>query len=249
MNKTSRIFVQGLAVVAPVAVTAYVVYWLAATSEKLLRRAIVTVVPDEYYVPGLGVVSALVVVFVIGLLVQVWFVRRLVRWGETILDRIPLVKLLYGAMRDMMNFFGSDASRRFHQVVTVSLDNGGATLLGLMTREDFDGLPEDLAGDDEVAVYLPMSYQLGGFTVFVPRARLTRLDMSIEDAIRFAVTAGVSANASRQQGSLAAQRNCSPQNRSKEEHDGNSEREAGPTQPQDRGDGREGRRKGRGGQG
>ena len=97
-------------------------------------------------------------------------------------------------MRDLLELFQSDPSKRLRKVVRVKLPNSPLCLIGFITREDFTGLPPGLGGPDIVAVYCPMSYMIGGFTLFVPRAQLEPLDMSFEDAMRFAVTAGLSVN-------------------------------------------------------
>jgi uncharacterized membrane protein len=72
------------------------------------------------------------------------------------------------------------------------LDNKDVGLIGFITREDFKDLPKNLGDKDKVAVYLPMSYQVGGFMVIVPKSRITIVDMSIEEAMKFALTAGLS---------------------------------------------------------
>jgi uncharacterized membrane protein len=76
------------------------------------------------------------------------------------------------------------------KVVMMSVGDTGMRTLGLVTRDHFKDLPSGLGGDGVVAVYVPFSYQVGGFTVFVPCDRLTVLDMSLEDAMHFIVTAG-----------------------------------------------------------
>ena len=119
------------------------------------------------------------------------YFRRLVRWIEEGLDRIPLVKTVYGAVRDLMSLFSKAGTRKFSKVVMVKFPGLEARLVGFVTIEDFTGLAID-AGPGDVAVYLPMSYTIGGYTVFLPRKCLTPLDMSLEDAMRFVVTAGMS---------------------------------------------------------
>jgi uncharacterized membrane protein len=91
-----------------------------------------------------------------------------------------------------MGFFGGSDKGKFNKVVMVSLGGTGARILGLVTREDFGSLPAGIGGDDRVAVYLPMSYQVGGFTAIVPRSAIEQVEMSMEEAMRFAVTAGMS---------------------------------------------------------
>jgi len=192
LGRLARPFLSGLAVVLPIVVTIAVLLWLVATAESLLGMVIRWVLPEGTTVPrGFGLVAALGLIFAIGVLMEAVYFRRLVRWIEEGLDRIPLVKTVYGAVRDLMSLFSKAGSRKFSKVVLVKLPGTEASLIGFVTIEDFAGLPV-APGAGQVAVYMPMSYTIGGYTVFVPRDWLTPLDMSLEDAMRFVVTAGMS---------------------------------------------------------
>jgi uncharacterized membrane protein len=191
MKLVIRMFLTGLAAVLPVTVTLYVVYWLGSTAEAFLGGGLKMLIPDSRYWPGMGVVAGLVLVFVIGALMKAWLFRKLFRWGERLVERIPLVKALYGAVRDLMGFFSGSDTKAMRRAVMVTVGNTPVRLIGFVTREHFGDLPAGIGGDDTVAVYLPMSYQIGGFTTFVPRSAIQPVDMSIEQAMRFAVTAGM----------------------------------------------------------
>ena len=149
-------------------------------------------IPDTLYWPGMGVAAGLVLVFVIGALMRAWLFRKVFRWGERLVERIPLVKALYGSVRDLMGFFSGSDTKAMRRAVMVTVGNTPLRLIGFITREDFGDLPVGIGSDDTVAVYLPMSYQIGGFTTMVPRSAVQPIDMSIEQAMRFAVTAGMS---------------------------------------------------------
>ena len=192
LGRIARPFLSGLAVVLPIVVTIAVVLWLVNTAETLLATVMQWVLPEGSSVPrGLGLVAAIGLIFAIGVLMEAVYFRRLVSWIEEGLDRIPLIKTVYGAVRDLMSLFSKAGSRKFSKVVLVKLPGTEASLIGFVTIEDFAGLPV-APGAGQVAVYMPMSYTIGGYTVFVPREWLTPLDMSLEDAMRFVVTAGMS---------------------------------------------------------
>lgn len=183
-----RVLVRGLLAVMPIVVTVALLWWLFEKVEGAFGYVIRLLIGDRY-VPGMGLALGLVVVLAAGVAMSTWFVRRLVKWGEKQLMRLPLVKTLYGSVQDMLGLFaGSGQKKQFDKVVTVEW--GGRKFLGFVTREHFEDLP-GLAGADEVAVYLPMSYQLGGFTLMVPREQVTAVSMSLEEAMKFAITAGV----------------------------------------------------------
>lgn len=191
MKTLSKIFFKGLAALLPITVTIYIIYWLGATAEDLFRRFLPA---NVTWPPGMGVVVGIGVVFGIGLLMNAWIIQMLFDWAESLLNRIPLVKTLYGSVRDLMGFFSGSEKKPFNQVVMVQIGDSKVRILGLVTREDFSDLPPGIGSKDTVAVYMPMSYQLGGFTALVPRAAIQPVDMTMEEAMRFAVTAGMSKN-------------------------------------------------------
>ena len=191
MRFVSNIILKGLATVLPVGLTIYLIYWFSVSIESLLRPWITVVIPEQYYVPGLGLVSGLILLFFIGLAINAWIVQRLIAIGEHILERIPLIKSVYGGLRDFMDFFSSSQQRKeLQQVVRVTVAD--MTLLGFITRDQIDYVPKAEPDDDIIAVYLPMSYQIGGYTVYLPRSQVTPVDMSMEDAMRQILTAGLS---------------------------------------------------------
>jgi uncharacterized membrane protein len=191
LRRLARTFLSGLAVVLPIVVTFAVLAWLVTTAEAVLGAVVRVLLPGDTYPRGLGVALALGLIFGVGVLMEAVYFRRVMGWLEELLNRIPLVKTVYGAVRDLMSLFSKAGTRRFSKVVMVKFPGIEARLVGFVTLEDFTGLAID-ARPGEVAVYLPMSYTIGGYTVFLPRECLTPLDMSLEDAMRFVVTAGMS---------------------------------------------------------
>lgn len=191
MKKLSKIFFTGLAAVLPVILTVYILIWLGSSAESMLGGLIKLLLPNRWYQPGMGLVAGVVLIFFIGLLLRAWFVRRLFLWGERLLNRIPLVKAIYGSIRDLMGFFAGGKDQGFSQVVLVRLGETDMRVLGFVTRDDFKDLPPGMGGEGTVAVYMPMSYQIGGYTVMMPRAAITPVNMSMQEAMRFAVTGGM----------------------------------------------------------
>ncbi len=189
MKKIWNLLMKGLAAVLPIGVTIYVVWWLGTSAEALLRDAITLVVPERYYWPGMGLVAGFLLLLGAGLVVNAYVVRWMMQAWEEFLARIPLVKTVYAALRDLVKFLPADSKRRDLRRVVIATF-GDARLIGFVTRES----PPELgsAAADAVAVYFPMSYQIGGYTLYLPRARLTPLEMSVEEAMRLVLTGGVS---------------------------------------------------------
>jgi uncharacterized membrane protein len=191
MKKLGTLFLQGLIAILPIALTVYLVHWLAASAEAVLGKGMRYVVGDAYYVPGLGVLAGLLITLGIGILLRIWLFRKIFSWGETLLQRIPGIKFLYGSIRDMVGFFDASKQKEFGKTVMVTLADGNVRLMGLVTREDFGDLPEGIGDEHTVAVYLPMSYQFAGFTVMVPKANIRPVDMKVDQAMQFLLTAAV----------------------------------------------------------
>jgi uncharacterized membrane protein len=192
-KRITTIFLQGLVAILPIVVTAWLLCWLATTAERFLGGLFRLLFPSLDYWPGLGVVLGLILVFGVGLLMNAWVMRRLMAAAEKLLGTIPLVKSIYLGIRDLAGFLSPEARRNgFQKVVSVTLMDK-VRLVGFVTREDSRDLFEALDDKEElIAVYMPMSYQLGGFTAYLPRKALEPLNMSIEDAMRFTLTAGIS---------------------------------------------------------
>jgi len=182
-------FLQGIALVAPVALTIALVVWLASWSEKTVGGLIKLALPPEWYFEGLGLTVGIVATLAIGLAANLFLVRWLVRLIESILARIPLVTSLFQAFKDIAKLFSQDADRELGQVVAV--DIGDMRLVGFVTQKDA-WLPGKFNEEDNhrIAVYLAMSYQLGGFTVPVPRRCVTPLQVSANEAMRAVLTGG-----------------------------------------------------------
>jgi len=191
LRKIGKLFIQGIVAILPVVLTIYILYWLAVSAESILGSFIKFFIKD-LYVPGMGVVAGFLIVVGVGMLLRIWIFHKVFEWGEKILEKLPLVKSLYGSIRGLMNLFDTSKKKKFSKVVMVTIANKDTQLIGLVTREDFGDMPDGIDNDQTIAVYLPMSYQMGGFTVFVPKTNVKPVDMSIEEAMRFALTAAVS---------------------------------------------------------
>ena len=193
-RKLSRTFFTGLLAVLPIMVTLAVVMWLIGVADTFFGSFVRWFAPGTASLPGMGLLMSLLVIFVVGLLMQAVFFREFIKWTEEQLERVPLIKTVYSAVRDLTGFFSKKDDSRFGRVVMVAMPNLPFRLLGFITVEDLTafGLAQD---HDTVAVYLPMSYQIGGYTVLIARQHLVEVDMSFEDAMRFLITAGMSRGA------------------------------------------------------
>ena len=192
MNRLGRILLKGLLAILPIGLTIYLVYWLGVTTEGLLSGPLKLLLPAQFYRPGMGLVAGFLLLFVVGLLVNAYVVRRSLQFGESLLLRVPVVKTVYSALRDLTNLVGPAARKReLERVVMVRL--GPGRVIGFVTQENAS-VRGAAAGEGLVAVYLPMSYQIGGYTVYLPRDQIEATDLSVEEAMRIVLTGGLQAN-------------------------------------------------------
>jgi uncharacterized membrane protein len=199
MRKILTLTMSGLVTVLPLALTAYVIWWLLHTVEDWLRRALIStkIVSPEHYWPGLGLLAGFLMLLAVGSLVNAYAGRILLKYWDDFLGRIPFVKTLYGGFRDVVSLLpsGSGEKRDLQRVVLARF--GAVHAIGFVTREDVPAALLAHGGRDWVTVYFPMSYAFGGYTIYLPREHVSPLDISVEDAMRLAITAGLTAAGAR----------------------------------------------------
>lgn len=193
MKTIGRVFVTGLLTVIPVLATVFLMVWFVEAAENLVGAQVRQLIPDVYYVTGMGIAMVCLAIFLVGLLMRAWLFRELTVRAERFLLAIPLVRSIYAAVRDLLGLIVERDEEARMQVVAVELPGTGMRLIGFVTRSDFSDLPKGVGHDGEVAVYLPMSYMVGGYTVFLPRAATTPLPWSREEAMKFVLIAGIRA--------------------------------------------------------
>ena len=177
MKLLARSFVNGLLVVVPIAVTGYVVWFLVTYVDDLLR------VPF----PGLGILIVLGFILAVGAVVSNVIGQKLLDLMESIINRLPFVKLLYGSIKDLMGAFVGD-KKSFDRPVVVDLIEGSDIKgLGFVTSDRFDD--PSLVG--HVAVYLPQSYNVAGNLLVVPKSRVRPIDADGAQFMAFIMSGGV----------------------------------------------------------
>lgn len=197
MRRLRNTFLKGLAAFLPVALTIFFVYWLAKTAESIVSVPLRALLPEEQYWPGLGLLVACLVVLLVGALVDAYIVRRLWRYGESLLARIPIVKSIFGALKDFAQFLPAGGrARDLKRVVLWRMHN--AQLIGFVTEEDVNPKLFGAAAADLVAVYFPMSYQIGGYTLYLPKTDLQETALTVEEAMRLVLIGGITSHGAEQ---------------------------------------------------
>lgn len=187
----SKNIITGLVTILPVVLTLYLLYWFAVSIESVLGSLIQAIIPTEWYWPGMGLAAGLLVFFIAGLMMNAYVVQRLFAKSEQVFYHMPLVRSVYPTIRDFFDYFSPATRKEFEQVVAVTLGETGMQVIGFVTQPSSERMPESFRDDESVLVYLPLSYMIGGYAVLIPRSAIRPLDMTIEEAMRFTLTAGM----------------------------------------------------------
>lgn len=188
----SRVLLKGLSLVLPVAVAVYVIAWLVRKAEGTVKYLLTAVLPPDYYVPGMGLAAMIIAVFGAGLLMYPWMTRTLIGYIEKLLRRLPLFGSIYSPVKDLMDLLGGGMENQLGRPVMIKVPNTEIETLGFITREDQKGLPLGFMPPDHLVVYVQWSSQLGGYCFIVPKESVRPLDISAEEGMRWALTAGLS---------------------------------------------------------
>lgn len=178
MNFLIKNFLRGLAIVLPITATVWLIWATVVTIDRWLR------IPY----PGAGFAITLALILLVGILTGNVIGRKLFQWTEQIFIRAPLVKIIYLAIKDLVEAFVGDR-KKFNRPVLVSLSElGEAKALGFITRESVDFLPDSSL----VAVYFPQSYNFAGNLLLVPSSRIQPIDADSSQVMAFIVSGGIS---------------------------------------------------------
>lgn len=188
MKRLSQYFIRGLITVLPLGLTVYLLYIFLSWSEALALRVVRPFIGD-FYIPGLGLLLGVAGIVVLGIVVSQPWLGRLLSLVELPFTNLPVVKSIYSSLKSFADYFSPHHAQSPQQVVVLRQPGAEWEVVGMVTRQEWSDLPEGLQGSDRVAVYMPMGYNIGGYTVFVPRAWVTPIDMSVEEAMRSSLIA------------------------------------------------------------
>lgn len=196
-----KTFLNGLSIIVPTALILYILIWIIKSTELLFKPLISLAVPENYYISGMGFISGIMLVFFVGFMLKLWVIQKIKDYFEDIISKTPILSTIYGGIKDSFNFFSSLKKDKENRVVLVDIPAINAKMIGLVTLKDFKNF-HNLNMDEPILVYLQMSYQAGGYSIFIPKEHIEPLDMSIEEAMRFVMTAGMSTTNNKKESAL-----------------------------------------------
>lgn len=200
MNSFGRIFARGLFSLIPIVLTIYIVYQVVAIFEGLVGAGLRALLPNWSYVPGVGFLASLLLIYLLGLILNHYLAQQIVSFFERQLLRLPLLKTIYSPLRDLVQLF-SKKDQRMGRPVFVQVGDEKALALGFVTCEDFSDLKLGVDLTGQISVYFPMSYMIGGYILILPKEKVKAIDLPIEKAMSLAITGWIR-NSSKEEGAL-----------------------------------------------
>lgn len=202
MSRLQKIFISGLVAFIPIALSIYVLTVGVTLIENLFGQFLQRALPEGTYLPGFGFLATLAFILLLGFLVDNFFTARFFQRVQDKLREVPLIKIIYSPLRDLMNLFVNGQQQQTMQKVVMVHFTKSHSVLGLVTRETFHDLDIKTSMTVErIAVYIPMSYGLGGYTVLVNKAEVEAVDMPIEKAMSLALTGWIKTSSDQPKGS------------------------------------------------
>lgn len=192
MKTLSRTLLIGLSILLPIVISLQLVIWLLRTVDKWSRNILELLLPEYLLFPGLPTVVMLLAAFFVGLTSRKTVLSEFWKLPGRLLEKLPVVQTIYGMIKD---FFDLMSGKPFadQSVVWVSINDDDSRILGIVTKsgEDENSMLGGLISKEEIAVFLPMSYQAGGFTVVVPKSKVEPADLEPGEALQLIMSAGL----------------------------------------------------------
>jgi uncharacterized membrane protein len=183
MKQLYQYFFRGLLAALPLSLTIYLLYLFLTWTEGIAMWWVRPIIGD-FYIPGLGLLFGIGTIILLGFIISNERALKLLSLIELPFTSLPVIKSVYSSLKNFAEYFAPDKEGPSQQVVSVRIPGQALEMVGLVTRQSLHGLPDGFMTGDRVAVYLPMGYMIGGYTIFVPRDWLQPLSMSVEEAMR-----------------------------------------------------------------
>lgn len=187
-------FLTGLLVIVPISVTGYAIWFLLKAMDAILKYVPAKYLPETYlhiHIPGLGFILTIVLVFVVGLLTRNFVGRKMVHLGERIVDRIPIARIIYIGVKQLLEALFVQKTKAFDKAALIEYPRRGVYAIGFITGES-KGEVQNMTPKNMINVFVPTTPNpTSGFYILIPDNELIVLSMSVEDAFKLIVSGGI----------------------------------------------------------
>ncbi|WP_064091347.1 DUF502 domain-containing protein [Rossellomorea aquimaris] len=180
-------FINGVLTIVPIGLVVYVVYKIFFFLDGLLGNVLKPYL-DENYIPGIGILSTIILLTFLGWLSTRFISGAIIRLLDRLLRKIPFVKTIYSVIKDTIHSFIGER-KSFSKVALVQMPGTTMKCLGFITTENLEGLHSHLT--DHVAVYIPQTFQVDGITFIIPKKDIEILNINPEEAMKFILSGGM----------------------------------------------------------
>lgn len=189
-----RYFFLGIAAILPLFLTVYIIVWILLFFDRITGKFIDPFLIRKFgfSIPGLGLVITILAVVTIGMLYTLFIGKRLYSFIEKLFLKIPFLSAIYPSLKQLSDFlFRGDKRSNFKKVVLAEYPSQGRYAIGFITNEDLKELTQK-TGNELISVFVPFPPSpFSGLLVLVPKDKITELDISIDEALKFIVSGGV----------------------------------------------------------
>jgi len=185
-------FLTGLVVAAPIAITISVAFWFIQSVDSWFSPFIPNSLKDSTYsLPGLGVLASLVILTGLGALTANIFGKTILQFGENLLDRVPVIRNIYSALKQIFETVATQSNQNFKGVVLFEYPRKDIWALGFVTT-DAKGEIAEKKGDNLLCIFAPTTPNpTSGYLLFVPKEDTIKMDMTVEEAAKLIISAGI----------------------------------------------------------
>ncbi|MDN3016830.1 DUF502 domain-containing protein [Paenibacillus sp. BSR1-1] len=198
MKSILKNFINGILTIVPIILVIYVIYKTFMFLDSLLGNTLKPFFKDDY-IPGIGLLTTIVLITLLGWMSTKYITGKIIKLIDKLLEKIPVVKTIYSVIKDtVQSFLGEKKS--FSKVALVTLPGTEMKSVGFITSEQLESFHDPLK--DHVAVYIPQTFQVAGFTFLVPKEQVEVIEVKAEDAMKFVLSGGMTSS-SKQNGNNA----------------------------------------------
>jgi uncharacterized membrane protein len=187
MKSIFRNFINGVLTIVPIILVIYVVFKTFLFLDSLLGNVLKPYLQEDY-IPGIGLFATFVLITVLGWLSTKFLTGTIIKLIDRILEKIPIVKTIYSVIKDTIHSFLGE-KKSFSKVALVTVPGTDMKSIGFITAENLEAFYDPLK--DYIAVYIPQTFQVAGFTFLIPKEQIEIIDVKPEDAMKFILSGGM----------------------------------------------------------
>ncbi|MCM3664365.1 DUF502 domain-containing protein [Mesobacillus subterraneus] len=187
MKSILKNFINGILTIVPIILVVYVIYKTFMFLDSLLGNVLKPHL-QERYIPGIGLLTTLVLITILGWLSTRFITGSIIKLIDRLLEKIPFVKTVYSVIKDTVHSFLGE-KKSFSKVAVVTVPGTNMKSLGFITTDNVEAFYEPLS--EYVAVYIPQTFQVAGFTFLIPKQDVEIIDVKPEDAMKFILSGGM----------------------------------------------------------